>query len=261
MKSIGLGLIVLIAIGCTSNNSEDSVDSPGYIDEIEKIKSDIIGLSTQVNQNPTDTAHFYANDAIFREIGDMNTHLMEVVGEAYGQVPTDSLLKAFDGFVPKEIYEKMSAEELSTEYGQKLVRSRQNFERLSADYQALVGLNICDPTSESASWVCNQLGRSNLVFFSSSWCGPCLQLEPRLEKYLEQNPEHKFFEIDIQDHPTGHFVHNDISQTSWERIFDPSPYWMRFGIPGVPFLMNVDQNGNIVGVLNPEQLEELVKDL
>jgi thiol-disulfide isomerase/thioredoxin len=259
MRAIFLSALLVISLISCQNNDSGEEDSNNYIQRIENKKSAMLGLSTQLNQSPEDTADFIHNDGIFRRMGAMNDELNDLVIEAYGQVPTDSLLKAFDGFIPYEVYIQMSEEELSTELGQKLMRSRQQFDQMSAQLKTLEGRSICDSTSSIAMKICDQLEGRTLILFSASWCAPCLSLEPKFEKLVSNRGE-RIIEVDLQDHPLGHYVHDMMSQTSWERHYDGSRFWSRFGIPGVPFVIIVNSQGFIQQALNPEEVEFLVQE-
>ena len=40
-----------------------------------------------------------------------------------------------------------------------------------------------------------------VVDFSATWCGPCRMLAPILEELSEENPEIKFYGVDVDDEP------------------------------------------------------------
>ena len=242
----------------TVNTSSDPMNP--YLVSIHNTKSEIIVTSSLLNQTPQDTADFIRNDSLFRRIGELSDYLNELVVEAYGKVNTDSLLKTFDGFIPREVYEQMTEAELSTELGQKLQRSRVQFEQMSAQLKTIEGKSICDESSEVAMQICERLEGRTLIIFSASWCAPCLQLESKFEKLVKYRGEH-ILEVDIQDHPVAHYAHDLLSQGSWERFYDESLFWGRFGIPGVPFVIIVDEDGIVQHAMNPEEVEFLVKEM
>ena len=242
----------------SSNNEPIEIENTDALDDIRRAKSDILRTSTFLNQQPVDTAAFYKNDSLFRVIGSLNDGLNTMMISAYGKVSTDSLLKEFEGFAPKVLFDLLSEDELLTEQGKKISERRAQFDLMNGKLRRMVGVNPCDFEGEIPEEICNGEEDGLLVFFSASWCSPCLTLEPKIEKYLGLNSEESMIEIDIQDHPLGNYVHQQVSQSSWPTYFEAVPFWLRnVEVPGVPFLMRINSDGQIVEVYNPEEIEEL----
>ncbi|CDK24936.1 unnamed protein product [Kuraishia capsulata CBS 1993] len=85
-------------------------------------------------------------------------------------------------------------------------------------------------------------GKTSVVDFYATWCGPCKAISPIVEKLSDSYPQHKFFKVDVDQA-------NDIAR--------------EYGISAMPtFLLFQDgvKVGQVVGA-NPQGLKQAIDQL
>jgi thiol-disulfide isomerase/thioredoxin len=121
----------------------------------------------------------------------------------------------------------------------------------------------------------NLEGKVVLLDFWATWCGPCLTLQPHLEKLAGKYPEIKIIGVSVDENPDILNSYLSKKQISYTIVNDfrwtESPTVKAYGVVGIPDLFLIDQKGIIAGrnmhydlekrTFTTEKLEAKIKEL
>jgi peroxiredoxin len=151
----------------------------------------------------------------------------------------------------EELFDKFSAENKNSEYGKKVA----NFIRLNKEPQIgeqYVDFEMADPNGKSKK-LSDYKGKTILLEFWASTCGPCRQENPNLVKTYKKFNQ-KGFEIFAvsQDGEKDRWlmaIKND--SLPWENVSDlkgdDNEASLIYGVNGIPDNFLIDKNGVIIG--------------
>jgi len=92
-------------------------------------------------------------------------------------------------------------------------------------------------------------GKIVLIDFWESWCGPCLQVFPAMDRLLEEHPE-KFAVIAVNLGYSDSIA--DVSDFKTENgynfnyVMDSRAVLEKIGVPGIPYKIFIDPDGKII---------------
>lgn len=105
-----------------------------------------------------------------------------------------------------------------------------------------------------------------LLVFWASWCGPCIQEIPVIQKIREQYPESKLEIISLSSDTDEGAYFKALTKFNmpWRHAYINDEVSKKYGINGIPELFLIDKNGMLIYKMQEEQdtsLENLTKIL
>ena len=151
----------------------------------------------------------------------------------------------------EELFNKFSTENKNSEYGEKVA----NYIRLSREPkigEQYVDFEMADPNGKSKK-LSDFKGKTILLEFWASTCGPCRQQNPNLVKtYKKFKP--KGFEIlavSLDQEKNSWLQAIEKDSLTWEHVSDlkgdDNEASLIYGVNGIPDNFLIDQNGAIIG--------------
>jgi len=147
-----------------------------------------------------------------------------------------------------ELFAKSTNRELSS-YGKKLAKKPE------AEASDLVGkpLELAGTTFAGSefNWK-SYRGQVVLVDFWATWCGPCIRELPKVRALYDANKDKGFtvvgVSLDKDLEKLGQFIEDN--KVPWENLAGDGTADLakKYGVRGIPTMMLVDREGNIVGV-------------
>lgn len=147
-----------------------------------------------------------------------------------------------------ELFAKSTNREMSS-YGKKLAKKPE------AEASDLVGkpLKLAGTTFAGSEFDWKSYrGQVVLVDFWATWCGPCIREMPKVRALYEENKEKGFtvvgVSLDKDLEKLGQFIEDN--KVPWENLAGDGTADLakKYGVRGIPTMMLVDREGNIVGV-------------
>lgn len=147
-----------------------------------------------------------------------------------------------------ELFAKSTDQELS-QYGKKLAK------KTEAEESDLVGkpLELAGTTFEGSEfdWKAYR-GKVVLVDFWATWCGPCIREMPNVRALYDGNKDKGFtvvgVSLDKDLEKLGQFIADN--KVPWTNLAGDGTQALakKYGVRGIPTMMLIDREGNIVGV-------------
>jgi cytochrome c biogenesis protein CcmG, thiol:disulfide interchange protein DsbE len=116
-------------------------------------------------------------------------------------------------------------------------------------------------------------GKTTVLSFWANWCGPCkreLNSYNKLYKKWESDYNVQFYAVSMDDKKTAKNLKNIVDGYSWTFpiLWDGNKEGLdKFNITGIPYMLIIDKNGNIVkkqtgyDPADEGKLEQMLKDL
>lgn len=124
------------------------------------------------------------------------------------------------------------------------------------------------PTFDGGRFVlANHAGGPSFVYFWASWCAPCREETPVIERLWPEYRErgHTFVGINIQDRESDARAFIDEFRPSFPIARDTENVYLDFGVYGVPesyfFARNLEPRGKLFGPVSEERLRALLDAL
>ncbi len=168
--------------------------------------------------------------------------------------------------ITKELYEGLSQENKSSEFGKEITRY------LELNKEPKIGEQFVDFESEDQNGNVKKLSELNgkiiLLEFWASWCGPCRQENPNLvQTYEKYNPKgFEIFAVSLDQVKASWLKAIEIDGLKWEHVSDLkgdlNEASLIYGVSGIPDNFLIAENGEIVGRnLRGEKLNKKIKEL
>lgn len=165
-----------------------------------------------------------------------------------------------------ELFEKFSAENKNSEYGKKIA----DYIRLNKDPkmgEQFVDFEMSDPYGNSKK-LSDLKGKTILLEFWASWCGPCRQENPNLVKtYKKFNTKgFEIFAVSLDEEKDSWLMSIKKDSLNWEHVSDlkgnDNEASLIYGVNGIPDNFLIDQNGVIIGRnLRGDKLNEKLAEI
>jgi len=166
----------------------------------------------------------------------------------------------------EELFDKLSMENKNSEYGKKVA----NYIKLNKEPQIgaqYVDFEMADPNGKSKK-LSDFKGKTILLEFWSSTCGPCRQQNPNLVKtYKKFKPKgFEIFAVSLDGDKDSWLQAIEKDSLNWEHVSDlkgnDSEASLIYGINGIPDNFLIDQNGVIIGRnLRGDKLDEKLAEI
>lgn len=118
-------------------------------------------------------------------------------------------------------------------------------------------------------------GKVIILDFWATWCGPCLKVQPHLERLADMYPEVKIIGISVDENPgklQQYLSERKINYTIVnDSLWDQSPTVKAYQVIGIPDVFLIDQKGVVrgrdlhvdfeKGEINTQKLEMKVREL
>lgn len=105
-------------------------------------------------------------------------------------------------------------------------------------------------------------GRTVVLNFWASWCGPCRRELPAIAAFAKAHPEVQVVGISYQDDVGEAKAFAKQAGATWPSIVDDGPIGSGFKVPGLPATFIIDPAGTVtyrlLGEVTEQQLVELV---
>ncbi len=164
------------------------------------------------------------------------------------------------------LFEKFSVENKDSEYGKKTA----NYIRLNKDPkigEQFVDFEMSDPNGNPKK-LSELKGKTILLEFWASWCGPCRQENPSLVKtYKKFNPGgFEVFAVSLDQEKERWLQAIEQDSLNWEQVSDlkgnDNEASLIYGINGIPDNFLIDRNGVIIGRnLRGDKLDEKLAEI
>lgn len=151
----------------------------------------------------------------------------------------------------EELFDKFSSENKNSVYGKKVT----NYIRLNKEPkigEQFVDFEMSDPNGKSRK-LSDYKGKTILLEFWASWCGPCRQENPNLVRTYRKFKTKGFevFAVSLDQDKSSWLQAIEKDSLIWEHVSDlkgnDNEASLIYGINGVPDNFLIDQNGVIIG--------------
>lgn len=166
----------------------------------------------------------------------------------------------------EELFDKFSTENKNSEYGKKVA----NFIRLNKELQIgeqYVDFEMADPNGKSKK-LSDFKGKTILLEFWASTCGPCRQQNPNLVTTYKKFKAKGFevFAVSLDQEKSSWLQAIEKDGLIWEHVSDLKGWdneaSLIYGVTGIPDNFLIDQNGVIVGRdLRGDKLNEKLTEI
>ncbi|TAI46990.1 TlpA family protein disulfide reductase [Flagellimonas allohymeniacidonis] len=261
-----------------SNNFDLSLKIQGELDSINRVSNSLV-------RTPETSKEIVQNDSLTRRISYFTDNIIALLIESYGKVETDTILKTLgeldnSGFIPRNLYDKMTIEDFSTEIGKKAkkkylahlssIRKKQtSIENVNLISEDFIVYRVLEKDTVSLIKVLSNHKGHTVLDFWTTWCAPCRAFNRNFAKEYQ-----KFNESGILVIGLGVRVHDEIEKekfltavqndnTPWKQYIDlDNRLYDRFKTKKVPFQVLLDEENKIVKILSYDmetELEELIQ--
>jgi len=168
--------------------------------------------------------------------------------------------------ITTELFEKFSAENQNSEYGKKIT----NYIRVNKDPkigEQFVDFEMSDPYGNSKK-LSDLRGKTILLEFWASWCGPCRSENPNLVKtYKKFYPGgFEIFAVSLDNEKDSWLMAIKKDSLNWEHVSDlrgnDNEASLIYGVNGIPDNFLIDKNGVIIGRnLRGDKLNEKLAEI
>ncbi len=166
----------------------------------------------------------------------------------------------------KELFEQFSNENKNSEFGEKIIKY------IELNKEPKVGDQFADFKMENQNGKFKKLsdikGKTVLLEFWASWCGPCRKENPNLVKTYERfNPKgFEIFAVSLDENKESWLKAIEKDNLNWEHVSDlkgrGNEASLIYGINGIPDNFLIDKNGIIIGRnLRSEKLNEKLSEI
>jgi peroxiredoxin len=165
-----------------------------------------------------------------------------------------------------ELFDKFSQENKNSAYGKKIA----NYIRLNKGPkigEQFADFEMPDPNGKSKK-LSDLKGKTILLEFWASWCGPCRQENPNLVKtYQKFKPKgFEVFAVSLDQEKESWLQAIEKDSLNWENVSDlkgdDNEASLIYGINGTPDNFLIDQNGVIIGRnLRGDELNEKLAEI
>jgi thiol-disulfide isomerase/thioredoxin len=166
----------------------------------------------------------------------------------------------------KELFEQFSNENKNSEFGEKIIKY------IELNKEPKVGDQFADFEMEDQNGNFRKLsdvkGKTVLLEFWASWCGPCLQENPNLVKtYKKYNPKgFEVFAVSLDSDKESWLKEIEKGNLIWEHVSDlkgrGNEASLIYGINGIPDNFLIAENGEIIGRnLRGEKLNQKLEEI
>ncbi|WP_281612889.1 TlpA disulfide reductase family protein [Flammeovirga sp. SubArs3] len=265
MKKISIFFITCYLCFACNDQQEKTYPNTGiYFQKITENQSDIEQLANKIIAQPKDDKEYYQNDSIIALWGIANEKFLNSFADAYGNVPTDSLLKMFNGYIPEVLIQKIQPSDWETPIGSKAKKQYDEFLNYYEEYNKLVGKPLCEETTLVKDTGGTMVDLQNLVSKGTflidlwaSWCAPCRTFNRNFKRqYISiKDKGIETISISIDKNEKAFLQASNRDQLPWKNYLDNNQIIKnRLGVQGVPFQLLV-KNGIIVKVIIAERTE------
>jgi peroxiredoxin len=165
-----------------------------------------------------------------------------------------------------ELFDKLSQENKNSAYGKKIA----NYIRLNKEPkigEQFADFEMSDPNGKSKK-LSDLKGKTILLEFWASWCGPCRQENPNLVKtYQKFKPKgFEVFAVSLDQEKESWLQAIEKDSLNWENVSDlkgdDNEASLIYGINGTPDNFLIDHNGEIIGRnLRGDELNEKLAEI
>jgi len=165
-----------------------------------------------------------------------------------------------------ELYEQLSASNKSNTYGKKIAHF------IILNKNPKIGEHFADfemtDTNNTSKKLSDLKGKTVLLEFWASWCGPCIQENPNLVKTYEKFKPKGFevFAVSLDKSKENWIKEIEKGNLNWEHVSElngrDNTASLIYGINGIPDNFLIDHNGIIVGRnLRGDKLNEKLEEI
>jgi thiol-disulfide isomerase/thioredoxin len=143
--------------------------------------------------------------------------------------------------------------------------------KVSAESGVAVGQKMMEftlPALDKKEVVVKNSGKPIVINFFATWCPPCKDEMPDLDKFVKKyKGEVDFYAVNIQESPAAvaEFMDKNKYDFKDELLFDDGKVARAFRVNAIPTTVITDKNGVIrnikLGAVTLEQLENFLKEL
>ena len=271
MKVVSFLLItsLFLLISCKSGN-ENKVNNPfpnasKYFAAIENAQQEVSSISNKMIGNPQSDRDYTTNDSLMYLWGIANERFLESLGDAYGNVPTDSLLKNSGGYIPSSLLSQLQPKDWKTEIGKEIKKKNENFLSFFKKYDELVGVAICDDLnleieSKGEQTTLCSLTKEGLYLIDlwASWCAPCRTFNRAFQKDYPffKNQDIEIIGISIDKSKQAFEKASQKDNIPWKDYLGNADQILeKTKVSGVPFQFLV-KDGKIEKIIFPDRTKE-----